>query len=65
MSYLKVQMKINKWEKKEYEVTSSDCISFFADIASLFIDITVPDRSKYGTPSSFVIMFININKVLH
>lgn len=63
-SYIKVQMKIKEWEKKKYEVTSSDCISFFADIASLFSDIIVPDRNKYGTPSSFVKNFITINKVL-
>lgn len=62
--YIKVQLKIEEWKKKKYELTRQDCISFFSDIASLFSDIILPDRSTFVTPETYVAQFIFLNKLL-
>lgn len=62
--YIKVQLKIAEWQKKQYQVTRQDCISFFIDVASIFPDIKLPDRSQFTTPSDYVTNFIFINKLL-
>lgn len=62
--YLKVQLRVEEWKKKKYELTRSDCVSFFQDISSMFPDIVLPDRTKYVTPNTYVAQFIFINKLL-
>jgi len=62
--YIKVQLKIKEWNKRKYELTRQDCISFFSDIAGLFGDITLPERGEYTLPETYVARFILINKIL-
>jgi hypothetical protein len=62
--YLRVKLKIEEWKNKKYEVTRNDCINFFQDVAKLFEEIKLPDRTKYVTPNTYVSQFIFINKLL-
>jgi hypothetical protein len=63
--YIKVNLKIEEWKKKKYELTRQDCISFFIDVAKLFSDTKLPDRTKYVIPDTYVKQFILINKLLN
>jgi len=60
--YLKVQLKMEDWKKKQYELGRQDCISFFIDVASLFDEIKLPDRTQYILPDKYVSTFIFLNK---
>ncbi len=61
--YLKIQLKVEEWKKKQYRLTKNDCVTFFIDVAGLFPGkISIPDRTKFQTPGSFVSQFINANK---
>ena len=60
--YIKVNLKIEEWKKKQYQVTRQDCISFFIDIATLFTDINLPDRTTFTLPEAYVKKFIELNK---
>lgn len=62
--YIKVKLKIEEWKLKKYLVTRNDCISFFIDIASIFSDTQLPDRTKFVTPDQYVRQFIFLNKLL-
>jgi len=62
--YIKVNLKVEEWKKKKYELTRQDCISFFIDVAKIFSDTKLPDRTKFVTPDTYVRQFILINKLL-
>ncbi|PSR52644.1 hypothetical protein AHMF7605_03435 [Adhaeribacter arboris] len=62
--YIKAKLKIEEWKKKKYELTRQDCISFFIDVASIFPDIVLPDRTKFVTPKKYVSQFLFLNKLL-
>lgn len=62
--YIKVNLKIEEWKKKKYELTRQDCISFFIDVASTFEDVVLPDRTKFATPEGYVKQFVTANKGL-
>lgn len=62
--YIKVKLKIEQWKTRKYELTRTDCISFFIDIASTFTDTQLPDRTQFVTPEAYVRQFIFINKTL-
>lgn len=63
--YIKVKIKMEEWKKKAYQLTKNDCISFFQDVAKLFDDIILPNRTKFITPNEYVPNFIQINKALN
>lgn len=61
--YIKVQLKIEEWKKKQYELTRNDCISFLIDICNTLPDrLIVPRRETTDTPDSYVRKLINLNK---
>lgn len=59
--YIKVQLKMEQWKEKQYQLTRQDCISFFIEVASIFSDVKVPDRKTFGLPNDFVNQFIFLN----
>src|SRR5450432_4024026 len=62
--YIRVQLKMEEWKNKQYEVTRQDCISFFQEVAKLFDDIVLPDRTQFVTPETYVSQFIVLNRGL-
>jgi len=62
--YIKVKLKIEEWKQKKYEMTRNDCISFFIDVAKIFPDTKLPDRTQFALPEKYVAQFIEINRLL-
>jgi hypothetical protein len=62
--YLRAKLKIEQWKTRKYELTRNDCISFFIDVASIFPDTKLPDRTQFVTPDAYVRQFIFLNKLL-
>ena len=61
--YIKVQLRIEEWKKKQYELTRNDCISFLIDICNTIPNrLIVPKRETTDTPDSYVRKLINLNK---
>lgn len=61
--YLKVQLKVEEWKKKQYQLTRSDCISFLIDVCNtLHEKIIVPKREGNELPDDYVKKLINQNK---
>ncbi|HEX2787611.1 MAG TPA: hypothetical protein VHP32_06865 [Ignavibacteria bacterium] len=53
--YLKIQLKVEEWKKKQYQLTRSDCISFLIDVCSTLPDrIKVPTRETTELPDDYV-----------
>lgn len=62
--YIKVQLKINEWKEKQYELTRNDCISFIIDCSKIFEGLLIiPTRTNTDTPESYIKKFIEVNKI--
>ncbi len=61
--YLKIQLKVEEWKKKQYQLTRNDCVSFLIDVCNTLPKrIVVPKRETTDLPDDYVKKIINQNK---
>ena len=62
--YLMVQSEIETWKKKNYKLTSQDCLTFVIEVAKLFSDrLTIPSRSGFDNlPNQYMLKLKSLNK---
>ncbi len=62
--YLTVQMEVENWKNKNYELKKQDCVSFVIAVAKLFdSQLVIPSRSGFDNfPNKFILKLKNLNK---
>ena len=62
--YLMVQTEIETWKKKNYRLTTQDCLTFVIEVAKLFSDrLTIPSRSGFDNfPNQYMLKLKSLNK---
>lgn len=62
--YLMVQLEIQSWKRKNYQLKTQDCLTFVIDVAKLFSDrLTIPSRSGFDNlPNQYMLKLKSLNK---